>query len=235
MSELATTFYLSMDNVDSARWWYSKVARQFPDGRATPRALYALAQIYDRDSTARGATGDSLRKELVARFPDSEFADEARRLLGLPVAARVADPAEVAYRRAEAALLSREFEKARKGYKAVVDSFPVSPFAARAQYAIGWMYENSLGKTDSAIVTYRRLVEKYPSSTFAQRVRPLLAEIEAFKKQKSLKDSLGVASDSLEEVPTRKLNKAVSDSLGRRVQKVVPEAKPLPTPEPLLP
>jgi len=201
MSELATLFYTSMNNVDSALTWYTKLVVMFPENKGSARALFALAQIYDQDSTGRPGVADSLRKVIIDRFPDSEFADESRRLLGLPAVARAGDEGGRAYLLAEQSYLDGRYEEAVGGYRKVVEDTPASTFAPKAQYAVGWIYEYHLSNTDSAIANYQALVTQYPTSQFATRVRPMLIEVET--NRKAVQDSLArqaqaaAAADSL--------------------------------------
>jgi len=69
--------------------------------------------------------------------------------------------------------------------------YPKSEYAARAQYAIGWIYENVEGKFDSATSNYRRLLKDYPNSQYAALVKDKIAEVDA-----SLKDQQGKKSET---------------------------------------
>jgi tetratricopeptide (TPR) repeat protein len=50
------------------------------------------------------------------------------------------------------------------GYTAVLDSFPETPAAPKAAYAIAWIRQNKLGEKEAAVERYRALVERYPRS-----------------------------------------------------------------------
>jgi hypothetical protein len=210
------------------------VLAEFPESRTVPRVVFTLAQIMERDSAGGHERADSLRKELIARFPDSDFADEARRQLGIAVVPKAVDPAEVKYRQAEGILLSREPDQAKDSLKSIVESFPGSPFAPRAQYAIGWIYENSLGQMDSAIATYKRLVEKYPSSPYAEKVRPLLVVVAAYQNSQMMKkDSSAARPDSLTEQQRRMLETLPADDVPKKEPvNVKPPPKKEPAAEP---
>jgi TolA-binding protein len=150
-----------------------------------------LAQIYGQDSTASPGLTDSLYREIVRRFPKSEFAAEADHLLGGPGIQQESDPAGALYAQAEGVLLRDENKAAVDLFTLIVALYPASPYASRAQYAIGWIYEQLTLQPDSAIVQYKKLVTLYPGSSYAAAVQPRLAEVELAKKQAaSAKDTV---------------------------------------------
>jgi tetratricopeptide (TPR) repeat protein len=178
MNELATLFFTSMNRPDSSARWYDRLLSTYPDSRVAPRAMYGYAQVLARDSSVRPEAAESLNRRLVERYPDTEFAAEARRILGLPPAAKSASRAEEVYREAERQFLNGHPEQAVILYRSIARDFPESPFASRAEFAAGFVYEEDLSLPDSAIALYRRLVERYPDSPHAARVRPLIAEVD---------------------------------------------------------
>jgi tetratricopeptide (TPR) repeat protein len=241
MNELAGVFFIDMDEPDSAAVWYRAVSERFPESRVAPYAMFALAQIYDQDSTVNRAVPDSIRREIVRRFPRTEFASESRRLLGLPQVTIAENPAEELYDLAERRYLNGEYESAVKMFKEIATEYPDSRSAARAEYAAGFIYENNLLQPDSALASYRNLAQNYPSSAFTSRVRPKIqfAEME----HKRIADSLAALAvpDTLGLVTADSLGLAPADSLGRADSLAVqspdslsknPETPPKPPQEP---
>ena len=182
MDDLAGLFYATMALSDSARFWYKRLLREYPDSRPAPRALYVLARIEGEDSTSTHAVSDSLYREIVRRFPDSPFAEESKRLLGLPLTVKAPDPLELSYHNATALLQSGKYTAAIDSFKTIVHRSPTSPLAPRALYAIGWTYEYQTGQLDSAGANYERLAVGYPGSLYAQRVQPRVAEIQSARQ-----------------------------------------------------
>jgi TolA-binding protein len=182
MNELATLFYTSIGRIDSARIWYSRVVTRFPKSTVVPRALFSLAQIFREDTTVSRDFSDSLYREIVRQFPRSEFAVAAGRILGMPVTPPDTDRAEILYAQGEQALEKKDYAAAIRTFHSVVENHPKSPLASKAQYAIGWIYEQEMSLPDSAIASYQKLVKLFPSSAYAARVQPLLAEVEVAKK-----------------------------------------------------
>jgi tetratricopeptide (TPR) repeat protein len=202
MNELAGLFFATIGLPDSAEFWYVQIVTDNPSGRHVPRALYTLAQIYSgRDSVTSKPVADSLYREIVRRFPRSEFAPESRRLLGLPVESPVVDEAESAYRRAESRMVRGDSTGAAEDFKKLALRFPGSPLASRALYAAGWIYENRVFNRDSAIASYSRLMTLYPLSQFATRIAPKIAEVTLKQKADA------AAADTL------KQKKAAADTL----------------------
>ena len=202
MNELAGLFFATIGLPDSAEYWYSQIVADYPSGKQVPRALYTLAQIYSgRDSVTSKPVADSLYRVIVRRFPGSEFAPESRRLLGLPVESPVVDEAESAYHRAEILMVRGDSTGAAEGFKKLALRFPGSPLASRALYAAGWIYENRLLNRDSAIASYSKLMSLYPSSQYATRIAPRIAEVTLKQKADA------AAADSLRQ------KKAAADTL----------------------
>ncbi|MCC6398507.1 MAG: tetratricopeptide repeat protein [Bacteroidetes bacterium] len=210
LDNLAGVMYINMGLSDSARFYYQRITREFPQSNVAPRALYVLARIAGEDSTASSGVADSLYHLLIIRHPDSEFADEAHRMLGLPVAHRSTDLAERSYSRATELLASGKTRAAIDTFVTVASTFPQSPVASRALYAAGWTYENKVLLPDSAAAVYERLVNRYPASPLAKKVQPAVQEVVAMRRQaleKAYADSVAKAKTAAE--------KARADSIAR--------------------
>jgi len=196
-TELGGLFYSTIGVTDSAEAWYRGLLRDHPGSIYVPRALFTLAQIYSQDSAMAPGISDSLYREIVARFPETEFAAESRRLLG--------DSSPIATRHEVAALYAEAEKLLQKGmtlaaidtFKSVVHRYASSPLASKAQYAIGWVYEQVRSEMDSAIVNYRKLVTLYPSSEYAQAVRPRLDQVDAERRKSAVEDSLSGGQSGL--------------------------------------
>ena len=183
MTELATLHFLTLETLDSASVWYSRVLNEYPESRGAPRAMFALAEMSARDTVNGAERADSLRHALIERYPDSEFAAVARRILGLaPVESR-SDTSGRMYAQAEALYLSGRNEEAIAGFQEIIDRFPNSNDAARSQFAIGFIYENYVGLNDSAEVHYRSLVKTFPRTPYATTIQPRLLEIDQARKE----------------------------------------------------
>ncbi len=69
---------------------------------------------------------------------------------------------------AKALEAKQEWDGALGAYRNLVRKWPLSFFAAEAQYKIGWILSKK-GKFNEAFKAYQKMVEKYPSSTFFEQ------------------------------------------------------------------
>jgi tetratricopeptide (TPR) repeat protein len=196
-SELASLFYSGLGILDSAKYWYQRLLDDHRLSGFAARALFTLAQIYRADSTVSSSRVDSLNAEIVKRFPESEFAIESRRHLKLPEARKESDIVEAKYLQAEALSKKGDISAALRSLKDIADRDSTSPFAAKAQYTVGWIYENIEPNSDSSIANYQRLVKRFPASQYVALVQPKLAEVES-EKQKQIQEA---QRDSLSKLP----------------------------------
>jgi TolA-binding protein len=220
VNELAGLFFATIGIPDSAEYWYTRIVQDYPSGRYVPRALYTLAQIYaGRDSVTSKPVVDSLYREIIRKFPRSDFAPEARRLLGLRPEVPSIDDAEKAYNQAQHLMVRGDSTGAVENFKKLARQYPGSPLASRALYAAGWIYENRLFNRDSAIASYTRLAALYPASQYAVRIASKIAEVNLKLKQAAAADSLAARRVIQPPVP------GAPDSLHRRtIQTPVPGA-----------
>ncbi len=179
--ELATLFYTGMRMPDSAAYLYRALLQDSPDHPSAPRALYTLAQITAQDSTAQRGEADSLYRELVRRFPRTDFADEGRKILGMPAVGRVKGEADSLYSTAVDQMDEGKYPEAVATLRKITTTYPASSVAPRAQYAIGWLYENQLVTPDSAIANYQLLVSRFPASQYVAIVQPKLLAVQSAK------------------------------------------------------
>ncbi len=182
--ELAGLFFLEIGRRDSAMYWFNEVIASDSTEQFAPRALYTIAEIVRSDSNSSPTELNAIYHRIIKTYPESPYANESRRILGLPMRETAKDSAQELFERSELLSEQLEFVKAVQLYKSVADRFPVSPFAAKALYAAGWHFEHRLNNADSAVAEYRRLVARYPVSPLAQAVRPKLLEFDNEMKKR---------------------------------------------------
>ena len=166
---------------------------------------------------------DSLYREIIRKFPRSDFAPEARRLLGLPQVVPTVDDAEKAYNQAERLMIRGDSAGAVEDFKNLARQYPGSPLASRALYAAGWIYENRLFNRDSAIASYSKLVALYPGSLYAVRIAAKITEVNL-----KLKQAAAAADTSAARRAVKPPVPGVSDSTRRRDEVFVPRPAPAP-------
>ncbi len=172
--ELGGLFYLDIDQPDSALYWYRRVITESPTSEYAPRSLYTLAEIYRTVKKKDAAFQDSLYSLIVEKYPQSLYAQEARKNLGMKLLAEKKDPAEELYLHAETYFDSTEADSALTILDSIARNYRTSQFAPKALYSIGWLYENALGRNDSASFAYRKLLALYPDSKYSVAVRPMI-------------------------------------------------------------
>ncbi|MGB9773927.1 MAG: tetratricopeptide repeat protein [Bacteroidota bacterium] len=182
--ELGTLFYLDLGRRDSAERYFEVALQDGPKEEFAPGVLFILADLKYSSNRADSTVRDSLYDRILAEFPQSPYAAEVRRMRGLPAISVNMDSAEIEYTKGEDALFRNEVDSALQSFRIVERRFPNSSFAAKATYAIGWIYANVLNIPDSAIANYRRLAQLYPQSPYAAAVKPIIAEIDAKEKLK---------------------------------------------------
>lgn len=176
--ELAGLFYLEIQNLDSALFWFNNIVKHNPKSEFAPRAFYTIAEIYRGMKQQPKNILDSIYTIIVDQYPVSLYANEARKNLGIPIIEAKKDTAMELFERAELLAEEKKYEQAISIYNKITDQYLTSLLSAKALYAAGWHYENSLLKNDSAISVYRRLLAKFPASQFAGTVRPKVTEID---------------------------------------------------------
>jgi outer membrane protein assembly factor BamD (BamD/ComL family) len=205
-ADLAGLYYSGLEFPDSAKVLYKHMLSEYPETPYSAKSLYTLAQIYSQDGGDSAGVVDSLYRHIIDRYPDSEFAEESRRILGLPPRERVVDGAEIRYAEAEALLLSNQIGRAISMLDSIVVEHPVSPVAAKAAFAVAWVYEELLDMPDSAIVHYKRVVAQFPSSIYADSASKKLKDVpENFlqRHQLSLIDSTNAEGGNSVPLPPR--------------------------------
>jgi len=84
---LAEVNNLNLGDYDKAMDLYQKVHDSFPDTDWAAKALFAKAWII-RNVKNDSAGAEPMLREVIAEYPETEYADESRRWLGLPVPKR---------------------------------------------------------------------------------------------------------------------------------------------------
>jgi len=209
--ELAELLMFSFDRPDSSMRLFLQVVESKPDSAMTARALYSIGYIIyaiKKDTLQ----ADSLFRSLVYLYPGSPHAEGARRILGWPLLSEKVDTAGIVYREAEKAFWDeKDLTRAIRLYDAIAADYPASPYAIKAQYSKGWLYEHEMSAYDKAIETYKVIVEKYPDSAYGKNLKGKLTRheqaIQAIEaRRKAVADSIKMAAEQA---------RAASDSLKR--------------------
>ena len=161
-----------LGNADSAEQYY-KIAMEAAPEKDTLRAqyLFSYARMVDpRDK----ALADSVHEVIFAKYLNTAFGTESRMRLGYTDYA-VADSVEEIFRSGSRFRSVGDYTMAMRQYHRIISDHSASAFAPPAMYALGWVWENKLGNSDSALTYYSLLLKRYPFSEYAEDVRYAVA------------------------------------------------------------
>jgi cellulose synthase operon protein C len=165
--ELGDIFYLEIIVPDSAFYWYNKSIEWDYHPIRSPRILYILAELSGMNPERKFPPSEEYYKRLDHDFPGSTYAEEARRFLGRVNTQKKADAAAIYFEQAERQIDSKEYRNAMETLRTITQFYPGSPFAAKSEYAIGWIFEHSLALPDSARVHYSSVTRNYSGTKYA--------------------------------------------------------------------
>ncbi len=138
--ELGNVLFLSMNEADSAAVWYRMVIEKDADTEVAQRAFYALAEV--QRSLGDIASAQGIYRQVLADYPDSDFAARVRIELGLEpeetpdslaVALEEYDKAVIQWRRGA-------YEEALNHMVLIASQYRNMEVAPRALFAAGRIY-----------------------------------------------------------------------------------------------
>ena len=173
---IAELFLFRLDNLDSALVRLDRIVGDTRQDTAfSIRAAYARAFIQEEFKKSKPVS-DSLYRYVLDRYPNTEYAKQAERNLGLkPTVQTDEDEAHKLFLAAEAVRFggSNVVAEAIPAYRKVVAGFPATREAAKAQFVIAMLFDQMIhgeekvaGSLDSAKVAYSVLRDRYPQSPY---------------------------------------------------------------------
>jgi tetratricopeptide (TPR) repeat protein len=165
--DLGDIFYSEVVVPDSALYWYEKSLAWDYSPIRSPRILYILAELSRMNTGKKYPTPEEYYTRLGRDFPESIYAEEARRFLGKESSVKKADNAAIYYEQAEKQIDTKQYKNAIKTLRNIAQSYTKSPLAAKSEYAIGWILENHLAQPESALVQYKHVVKNYDGTKYA--------------------------------------------------------------------
>ncbi|MFZ1976907.1 MAG: tetratricopeptide repeat protein [Bacteroidota bacterium] len=208
--EIGDVLYAEMEMPDSAISYYLKAEALCKDSLQMPRILFVLSELAHIDSAHAPLSSAEYLKSIIRQYPESPYANQARRNLGWTIVQEKEDSAKVFYERGEHSVDEGQYMQALENFSVVEKRYPLSPLAAKSVYAKGWVYEYRLKNYDSVKVQYKILERKYTSSYFARLVHRRILE----------ENSTGASiQDTLKKVIPDIFKRTVPDSL----KKVLPD------------
>ncbi|HEX2984946.1 MAG TPA: tetratricopeptide repeat protein [Ignavibacteriales bacterium] len=201
--EMGNLFLTEFNNPDSAAVYYADIIDNYNENIYTPRAIYALAS--SKSLKGEKEEADSLFGRVYEKYPETDLGASAADILKKPKIRSERDPAENSYVTAEKYLQQGEYRVSISKMFNVYKSFPKSGYAPKALYSAGWIYENKLAISDSAVIMYDTLMIKYPGSEYS---RSILEKVNAYKREKERvrlmeklkQDSIAAANKAAEQI-----------------------------------
>ncbi len=228
--ELAELFLYDLKQVDSAEYYLNTIIERYNEPERNSKAMYALATIYLNNNESGKA--NELFQKIIQTYPNTVFANESRKSLGFKTQEVEEETVKELYKAAEKSFLDGRNDEALMLLTDLNSKYPESAISPKILYTKGWIYENNLKNRDSAIVMYRLLKQKYPSSEFTLVVNPKLDQIPVNKIQSdsTMKLPLDTAIKNLKTQVQSDTSVVVTDSLGNvinRTSNPPEETKPL--------
>lgn len=157
-----------LNNQDSALMYYTIAAisaRMSDSNRA--QYLFSYQKMIRKHQPE---LADSILEILAYDYGKTEYGQEARVQMGFTEAVVIDTLAELYSSGIRFRNISNYILAARQ-FNRIAEEYRDSPLAPKALYSLGWMFENTLMQSDSALYYYRLLVERYPQSEYAKDVR----------------------------------------------------------------
>lgn len=211
--ELGGLFFTELDKPDSAYKYYSHIINEYPDNPFTARTLYALGTYYLTMNDKPKA--DSLFEVVYNRYQTDRIVNAAADKLGKPLVDLKYDPAEKLYISAEDKMKEEKYREAVNSFVDISRQYPRSPFAPKALFAGGWIFENKLHRPDSAAAVYDSLLKKYPSTIYSARIR---SKINVYgieqKRLKAVQDSARAREEAAKRPPVPVRTDSLNNAAG---------------------
>lgn len=182
---IAELFLFRLETVDSALGHLDRIVEDpRQDSTHTMRAAYARAFIQDEFKQSKPVS-DSLYRYVLEKYPNTEYAKQAERNLGLkPSVQTDEDSAHKLFLEAEAIRFGGGDLGAAviPAYAKVVAQHGATRDAAKAQFVIAMIYEQMAngeekvaGSLDSAISAHQSTRERYPQTPYGMASETKLA------------------------------------------------------------
>ncbi len=165
---LGELYWFRFQLPDSASVQYQNLVNEFPESPYASNALYNLGFL-EMENT--GNTSNAYFLQLVEDYPQSDFANEARNKMDLPLIKTVQDSILDLFANAEKTLMEDDDPMgALQQYEDIYVRFPENSTGAKSLYSMGWIYDHTLHQPEMAMVYYDSLVAQYPETEYGIRI-----------------------------------------------------------------
>lgn len=196
---------------------YMATADRFPNASFAPAARFRQAQLLEQDGKIDEAF--DAYQNLITRYQGSALYTKARD-----------NQSKVAHAAAEGQVTGKllwfkpalDIKKTVSMLETVRDNAPRSPSAAKAQYAIGQVYERKKSKLNEAVSAYQRVVDDYPRSSLAPSAQLKIGELLLAGASKGNRDNsnLDRALHTFEDLRQAHPKSESADTAGNRISEI---------------
>jgi len=181
---LAELYMYSLDKPDSALTQYNAILEETPDGEyAVMSEFFMKRHELEKNGKLSEETEKQMISGIVEKYPDSEFTGKLREYIGV----ENTTPQVVAFKRAEEARLSgRPWQEYIPLYEEIVNDYPGTRSAYRAQFTLAYLYEHEAGDQEKAMELYRRISEYPPGVKNREFVEMAKDKLEFFEREPEL-------------------------------------------------
>ena len=184
---IAELFLLKLSEADSAVTRLTNVIEKSDDTASVMRASYARAFIYD-EFLHDPDTAEDLYKEIVEKFPNTEYAKQAQANLGMRVTMKTReDEARDRYMVAESLWtvaseipvskmdqVDSAYAAAFNAFDGVYKDYPQTQSGIQALYMKAIYFQMTPERIDSAVAIYRNLRDNHGQTTWGKRAAYVL-------------------------------------------------------------
>ena len=208
---LGEIYLFEFNQPDSALKEYIDVLEMDTSRKVIPKTLFTIGFIcetFKKDTSL----ADSVYQRLISLYPDDPLARQARKKIKTIKVKDLETPIAEKFQQAEQAYLTdQNYTEALNHFESIYQNYPQSDFAPKALLTMGWIYENGIQQSEKAFETYQQLLEKYPASVYAKRVKPKVEEV---KKARASTDATknAVAAEGTESSEDNEVRTTTADT-----------------------
>jgi tetratricopeptide (TPR) repeat protein len=212
--QLGELFYTDLDVPDSTFMWLNQALRLGLDSVKSARALYVLAIVTRANPDKKYGNEKDFYRQIVAKYPKSAYAEEARIALGFPPTPKKEDPATAMFAVAESLMYAGKYPPAVDSLRGIVKGYPESPMTPKSRYTMAWIYEHNLAIPDSALSQYKLLASKHANTKYGEAAQRRIPPVVADTTKKAVADpTKKPAADTTAKPPSSGLTKVAPDSI----------------------
>ncbi|MCX6142320.1 MAG: tetratricopeptide repeat protein [Ignavibacteriales bacterium] len=211
--QLGELFYTDLDVPDSTFMWLNQALKLGVDSVRSVRALFVLAVVTRANPDKKYGNEKDFYRQIVAKYPKSAYAEEARIALGFPPTPKKVDPAAAMFAVAESLMYAGKYQPAVDSLSRIVKDYPESPMTPKSRYTMAWIYEQNLAIPDSALSQYKLLAAKHANTKYGEaaqrRIPPVVADT---TKKAAVDPTKKPAADTTAKPPSAGLTKVAPDT-----------------------